>query len=199
MENKPESQEYATNTVLEVEENPSETTNWLLEIFQIILITLILYFAIDAFVGRVRVESISMLDTIQPNEFLLIFKPASWFDHYQRGDVVVFHYPLKPEEDYVKRVIGLPGDTVSVHDRQVYVNGEQLTEPYIKEAPTYTGVWEVPDGYLFVLGDNRNMSSDSHSWGFVPLENVFGRVIAIYWPLSELNLLGRINPLRATS
>jgi len=85
-------------------------------------------------------------------------------------------------QDLIKRIIGLPGDSVQVVSSVVYVNGQALSEPYIAAAPTYQGQWQVPEGFLFVLGDNRNDSSDSHSWGLLPMENVIGKSILIYWP-----------------
>jgi signal peptidase I len=89
--------------------------------------------------------------------------------------------PTVPQ-DLIKRIIGLPGDQVQVVSSVVYVNGQALTEPYIAAAPIYQGEWQVPEGFLFVLGDNRNDSSDSHSWGLLPVENVIGKSILIYWP-----------------
>jgi signal peptidase I len=81
-------------------------------------------------------------------------------------------------------VIGLPGDMVKVMDGVVSVNAQVLDEPYIADAPRYSGEWIVPEGQLFVLGDNRNDSSDSHSWGYLPFEKVVGKAVVIYWPPS---------------
>jgi signal peptidase I len=82
----------------------------------------------------------------------------------QRGDVIIFHFLLDPEQDLIKRVIGLPGETIEVQDGIVTVNGTPLDEPYITEPPSYNGTWVVPEGQYFVLGDNRNDSRDSHQW-----------------------------------
>ena len=173
-----------------------KTGSFFLEIFQMVVVTFLLYFAIDAFIDRVQVESISMLDTVKPGELLMVWKQAYRNEeNFQYGDIVVFHAPNEPGEDYIKRLIGLPGDTVTVADQKVFVNGEILNEPYIKEPPYYSGSWEVPAGYLFVLGDNRNMSGDSHEWGFLPIENVFGRAFFIYWPVFEIGTLPRFDPL----
>jgi len=92
-------------------------------------------------------------------------------------------------EDYIKRVIGLPGDEVRIEGGMVYVNGSLLDEPYIAAPPSYPGVWAVPEDSFFVLGDNRNQSSDSHSWGFVPLENIVGKALVVYWPLDQIKTL----------
>ncbi|MEW6179291.1 MAG: signal peptidase I [Chloroflexota bacterium] len=157
------------------------------EIFQTLLLAFVLYFAIDAVVARVRVENISMQPTLKPGEFVLVHKLAYRFGEIQRGDIVVFHY--SPQEDYIKRVIGLPGDMVEIADGLVKVNGYPLKEPYINSPPMYNGTWEVPEGKVFVLGDNRNQSSDSHTWGFVPIENIVGKAFVVYWPLEEVKIL----------
>jgi signal peptidase I len=159
----------------------------------------ILYFLIDTVVGRVRVENISMQPTLHEGEFVLVNKLAYRLGDFQRGDVIVFHYPRNPSEDYIKRVIGLPGDTVSVENGQVMVNGLVLGEPYIASPPQYSSSWKVPEGQIFVLGDNRNQSSDSHSWGFVPVSNVVGRALIIYWPLGELKILNEVPTVSAAN
>jgi signal peptidase I len=112
----------------------------------------------------------------------LVSKLSYKFGEYNRGDIIVFHFPLNPDEELVKRIIGLPGDNVVVKDNQVYVNGQKLDEPYIAQAPLYSGEWIVPEGTLFVLGDNRNNSNDSKDWGLLPQDNVVGKAVLIYWP-----------------
>lgn len=173
------------------------TFTW--ELLQTILMAVILYVLIDTMVGRVRVENISMKPTLHEGQFILVNKLAyrPGLGEFKRGDVVVFHYPRNPEEDYIKRLIGLPGDTVMIQDGKVFVNGQMLDEPYIAAAPAYNNTWSVPEGQLFVLGDNRNQSSDSHSWGFVPIENVVGKAMVVYWPLAELKLLNQVPTVSA--
>jgi signal peptidase I len=158
----------------------------LFEIVQMLAMALVLYFIIDSIVGRVRVQKISMEPTLVPGEILLVNKLEYKLGEIERGDIVTFHYPLDPTLDYVKRVIGLPGDRIVVKDSLVWVNDHQLYEPYISAPPDYDGVWEVPEGNLFVLGDNRNPSADSHVWGFVPLENLIGKAFAVYWPVTKI-------------
>jgi len=92
-------------------------------------------------------------------------------------------------EDYIKRVIGLPGETVEVAGGKVLINGTALDEPYIAQPPNYTGKWVVPPDYLFVMGDNRNNSSDSHSWGYLPIKNVLGKAVLVYWPFTDWMVL----------
>lgn len=167
----------------------SPAFNFVLEVLQTVIMALVLYFVIDQVLGRVRVENISMLPTLKAGEFILVNKLAYRVGEYHRGDVVIFHYPRDPHEDYIKRIIGLPGDRVLVQGGLVYINDRPLTESYISAPPSYTGNWTVPEGQIFVLGDNRNQSSDSHSWGFVPGENVVGRALVVYWPLDNFQIL----------
>jgi len=156
------------------------------ETIEMIVMAIILYILIDAVVARVVVQKISMIPTLVPGEVLLVNKLKYKFSEIERGDIITFQYPLDPELDYVKRAIGLPGDEVVVVGGQVMVNGRALNEPYISSAPDYEGVWEVPESALFVLGDNRNPSADSHVWGFVPVENVIGKAFAVYWPINRI-------------
>jgi len=108
----------------------------------------------------------------------------------QRGDIVVFKAPTQPDKDFIKRIIGMPGDTVLIKNGQVIVNGQPLSEPYIHFPATYTYPFdgqpkEIPDGYYFVLGDNRPNSSDSHLGWNVPVDNFVGRAWVSYWPPSD--------------
>jgi len=156
------------------------------ETIEMILMALILYFLIDAVVARVVVQKISMMPSLEPGEVLLVNKLKYKFSDIAYGDIITFHYPADPTLDYVKRAIGLPGDEVVVDDGVVAINGQALYEPYISAAPEYEGVWNVPDDALFVLGDNRNPSADSHVWGYVPMENVIGKAFAVYWPPTKI-------------
>ena len=108
----------------------------------------------------------------------------------ERGDVIVFHFPPDPDrEPYIKRVIGLPGDNILARDGKIFVNGTALSEPYISAPLSYKGDWLVPDDALFVLGDNRNHSSDLHNWGMVPIANVLGKALVVYLPVSHWQFL----------
>jgi signal peptidase I len=181
---------------------PPQRPAWvgfMLEILQTLLMAVILYFLIDTVVGRVRVENISMQPTLHEGQFVLVNKMAYRLGDFERGDVIVFHYPRNPEEDYIKRVIGLPGDVVEVRDEHVYINNQQLEEPYIASPPQYTNSWSIPDGQIFVLGDNRNQSSDSHSWGFVPEDYVVGKALIIYWPINDLKILNEVPGVSAAN
>jgi len=161
------------------------------EVLQTLVMAVILYFMIDAVVGRVRVENISMQPTLHQDQFILVNKLAYRLGTFQRGDIIVFHFPGDPKEDYIKRVIGLPGESIEIRDEHVYVNGQMLDESYIAAQPNYIKEYQVPDDGVFVLGDNRNQSSDSHLWGYVPKGNVVGKALIIYWPLKELKILNQ--------
>ena len=167
-------------------ETPAEEKiNWkqfAFDLVETLVLAAVLYFGINALSARVRVDGFSMNPTLQDGEYVLVSKVSYTFGDAQHGDIIVFEHPNQPQEDLIKRVIGLPGDTVEVTGLEVYVNGQALEEPYIAAAPIYSGRWEVPEGFLFVLGDNRNESSDSHAWGLLPIENVVGKAILIYWP-----------------
>jgi len=154
-----------------------------------ILLAVILFLAINALSARVRVENVSMKPTLQPGEFLLVNRVAYKWGEPDIGDIVIFHAPGASDLDYIKRVIGLPGDVVRIENGSVYINNQVMVEPYIAAAPNYNGEWVVPIGEYFVLGDNRNNSSDSHLWGFVPEEDLVGRALLIYWPLRNFSLL----------
>ena len=160
-----------------------------IDTIETILLALVLFLAINALSARVRVENVSMQPTLKPGEFLLVNRVAYKLGDPSIGDIIVFHAPGANDTDYIKRVIGLPGDQVRISDGIVYVNNQPLYEPFIAEAPRYGGTWDVPLGEYFVLGDNRNNSSDSHMWGFVPREDIVGRALFIYWPLSEITIL----------
>ncbi|MDO8755499.1 MAG: signal peptidase I, partial [Anaerolineales bacterium] len=170
---------------IEKSDDLQEKVNWgrfALDIIETLVLAVVLFIGINSVSARVRVDGFSMRPTLENGEFVLVNKISYRFSKMERGDIIVFHFPLNPEEELIKRVIGLPGDRVMVENNQVYVNGQILNEPYIAQAPIYTGDWTVLDGQLFVLGDNRNNSNDSKDWGLLPAENVVGKAILIYWP-----------------
>jgi signal peptidase I len=161
----------------------------ILDVVETLLLSVILFLAINAVSARVRVDGVSMRPTLENGEFILVNKLAYRLGHPSRGDIVVFKFPLDPTQDLIKRVIGLPGDRIVVRNGTVFLNDQAMQESYIAAAPEYAGEWVVPDGQLYVLGDNRNDSSDSHSWGMLPVENVVGKAEVIYWPPPEWALL----------
>ena len=161
----------------------------LIETIETILLAVLLFIGINAVSARIRVDGFSMLPTLQSHQYVLVNRLAYRLGSPQTGDVIVFHYPRDPEQEYIKRVIGLPGDRVQIANGEVMVNGMLIDEPYIADAPLYQTEWTVPENSLFVLGDNRNNSSDSHNWGPVPMEYVVGKAVLIYWPLENWGLI----------
>jgi signal peptidase I len=173
-------------------EKRGSVRRFILDVLETLVLSLILFLAINAVSARIRVESISMQPTLYAGDFIIVNKLAYRLGEPGRGDVIIFHYPPDPNrEPYIKRVIGLPGELVRVERGKVYVNNVLLKEPYISAAPSYEGSWRVPEDSLFVLGDNRNSSSDSHSWGMVPLKNVIGKAEVVYWPPTEWQVLNQ--------
>ncbi|UCH60154.1 MAG: signal peptidase I [Anaerolineales bacterium] len=186
-------QESAANV-----EKPGGLRHFLIDVFETVLLSLLLFLGINAVSARIRIESVSMQPTLYEGDFVIVNKLAYNFGEPSRGDVIVFRYPPDPErEPYIKRVIGLPGDRVSVQEKKVLINNEPMLEPYISAPPLYEGTWIVPEGSLFVLGDNRNSSSDSHSWGMVPFDNVIGKAEVVYWPPEEWKLLNQVTAVAA--
>jgi len=158
------------------------------ETLQVILLALVIFFAIHFMIQNFRIDGTSMEPNVHNGEYVIVNKTAYWFGHDpQRGDVVVFQAPDQPQNDRVKRVIGLPGETVEVRsDGTVYVNGQQLEEPYLPSHHSGTsGTWTVPEDEYFVMGDNRSVSYDSREGGPVPRSNIIGKAWLIIWPLHD--------------
>jgi signal peptidase I len=172
------------------ENQKSSIKRFVLDLAETILLSALLFLAINALSARVRIESISMQPTLYEGDFVIVNKLAYKLGTPGRADIVVFYYPPDPtREPYIKRVIGLPGESIKIENGQVFVDGNPVREPYIKASPAYQGNWTVPEGNLFVLGDNRNSSSDSHSWGMVPIENIIGKAEVVYFPFSHWQVL----------
>lgn len=163
--------------------------NFWTDLLQTIVLAVLIFLVLNTVTSRVKVFNVSMQPTLKQGYLLVVNKLAYKWGSARRGDIIVFHHAGLENQDYIKRVIGLPGDTVEVSGGVVSVNGTPLTEPYIKEMPRYTLSEIVPANKLFVLGDNRNQSDDSHSWGFVDMEWVVGKALFVYWPLKEIKLL----------
>jgi signal peptidase I len=160
------------------------------DILEVALISLVLFFSINAVSARIRVESVSMQPTLFAGNFVVVNKLTYQFGEPERGDIVVFEYPPDPEQDpYIKRVIGLPGEQVQIVDGKVTINGVHIQEPYLVADTQQGGEWAIPEEALFVMGDNRRNSSDSRSWGVVPMENVIGKAVVVYWPPEKWELL----------
>ena len=170
----------------------------LIDILETLLLSVVLFFLINAVSARIRIDGSSMEPNLHHGEFVIVSKINYRFGEPERGDVVVFDLPRNITQEYIKRVIGLPGDHILIEDGNVYVNEIILSEPYLIMEPQYEGEWDVPENTLFVLGDNRNNSSDSHTWGTVPMSNVIGEALVVYWPPSSWGLINGTNPVLAS-
>ncbi|MBN1535842.1 MAG: signal peptidase I [Anaerolineales bacterium] len=193
---------FQSEIIPESGESVQQGSHWLrniLDIVETLVIALVLFAGINAISARIRVDGHSMEPTLHTGEFVIVYKLAYRFGSAKIGDVIVFHPPNNPTEEFIKRVIGLPGDHVVIKDEKVMVNGLVLEEQYIKAAPGYDVDVIVDENGLFVLGDNRNNSSDSHAWGAVPLENVIGKAVVIYWPPENWGLINHNEAVVAAS
>ncbi|MBA2285102.1 MAG: signal peptidase I [Ktedonobacteraceae bacterium] len=162
------------------------------EIIETIVLTVLMFFVIRFAIQNFYVDGMSMEPNLHDKELILVDKWSYLFHPPARGDVVVFIAPPNHAQDYVKRVIGLPGDVISIHGTTVVVDGVTLKETYVEPARQgnpYASFSNhvVPPNDYFVLGDNRGGSSDSREWGFVPRQNIIGRAAIVYWPLRQDN------------
>lgn len=184
---------YRTESIPEPtapEQRRSGFVRFMVDVLETLLLSVLLFLGINAISARIRVDGYSMEPTLQSGEFVIVNKMAYRLGSPKVGDVIVFHYPRDPEQEYIKRVIGLPGDHVRIADGQVFLNDQPLEEPYIASPPAYAPQeWDVPEDSLFVLGDNRNNSSDSHNWGPVPMDYVIGKAVVVYWPPEQWGLI----------
>jgi signal peptidase I len=175
----------------ETEEKRSGFMRFVIDVAETLILSIVLFAAINAVSARIRVDGASMEPTLQSGEFVIVNKLAYLFGEPTTGDVIVFHFPRDPDQEYIKRIIGLPGDRVEIKNGEVYVNDRVLDEDYIAASPVYEDILEVPGDSLIVLGDNRNNSSDSHNWGPVPLDYVIGKAMFVYWPPTEWGVLNQ--------
>jgi len=164
------------------------------EIVTTVLLAFILALLIRNYIVDARViPSGSMLPTIQQSDRILVNKLAYNFKEPRRGDIIVFEAPVNvgDSQDFIKRVIALPGERVEIRNGKVFINGKPLEEDYILEAPNYDfGPVKVPEGCLFVLGDNRNSSYDSHLWNvWLRIDKVKGKAFLRYWPPNRIGLI----------
>jgi len=171
-------------------EASSTRPSFLREIAETLILALLMYVLVNLLTARIQVDGSSMEPSFHDKDAVVVYKLAYRFGEIERGDVIVFPYPLDPELDYIKRVIGLPGDRVRIDDNVVYVNDQPLEEPYTMAA-TNGNFAEigVPLGHVFVLGDNRNDSGDSRFWGTLPIDTIVGKAIFVYWPLDSISLV----------
>jgi signal peptidase I len=164
--------------------------------FEIVFLALVLYFVIQYAVQTVHVLGSSMVPTLQNNDLLVASKISYKLHQPQRGDIIIFKPPNDDVRDFIKRVIAVPGDRLRIDHGVVYINGEVLHEPYLPEPWTVNNTWPpdgrdviIPPDHYFVMGDNRNHSSDSRSFGYIDASSILGKAEVRIWPLQEVGLL----------
>jgi len=156
------------------------------DIITTILIALIVFAILQVTVGSFKVYGQSMVPTVENGDYILVNKLSYILGNPHRGEIVIFHHPQNSKNDLIKRIIGLPGDTVEIKDGKLFVNDIELQEEYILEPPKYKyHQSEIPPDHYLVLGDNRNNSADSHNGWTVPRENIVGKAWLNYWPISN--------------
>lgn len=167
---------------------------WWREIIETVLYALVLALLLRTFVIQAFwIPSGSMIPALEPGDRVLVLK--FWYSlpkvDPKRGQIVVFKYPVDPKRDFVKRLIGLPGDTIEMEDGRVFVNGREIAEPYVLHTDNFTTEEPlvVPAKSYFCLGDNRSNSQDSRFWGYVPENFMRGPAVFRYWPPSRIGLL----------
>jgi len=169
----------------------SEIMSWVVPFAVALAVVFVLktYIIINA-----EVPTGSMENTIMTGDNLIGFRLSYQFADPQRGDIIIFNAPDAPSQKYIKRIIGMPGDTVTIDDAKVYINGKELDEPYLKEAWVVKNddmEYVVPSGCYFVMGDNRNTSEDARYWTntYVTRESILGKAVVIYWPVNHIGKL----------
>jgi len=177
-------------------ERSQNQKSFLRDTLEIVFLALVLYVVIQYAVQTVHVLGSSMIDTLHDNDLLVASKISYKLHPPQRGDVVVFKPPDELSRDFIKRVIALPGERVHIANSVVYINGKVLHEPYLPERWTYNNNWPADGqdqllgpGQYFVMGDNRNHSSDSRVFGAISIDSILGKAEFRIWPLDAIGFL----------
>jgi signal peptidase I len=176
----------------DAEPQPSMSWMMLRELVETIVLSLVIFLLIRQVVQNYRIESHSMQPNFYEGEFILVNKLAFKLGAPERGDVIVFHNPNNVEEDYIKRVIGLPGDSIDIHDGTVFINGKPLVEQYpINAIPRNSpyGPIVVEPNHLFVMGDNRPQSQDSRAFGQLDEDLIVGKAWVRVWPFNKFGII----------
>jgi signal peptidase I len=172
----------------------SGASSLLREVFEVVVLAVILYFGISFAVQAVHVEGLSMYATLDDNDYLIANKIDYRLHSPQRGDIIILRPPADNSKDFIKRVIALPGEKLLIRDSVIYINGHKLDEPYLPEAWTVLNNWTgsggpdgtvIPANQYFVMGDNRNRSQDSRLFGPIGRDRIDGRAWFRIWPLNH--------------
>jgi signal peptidase I len=169
---------------MESEQVEPKAGSILRELLETLILTVVTYLLVRTFLFETyRVVGQSMEPTLVQDERLIVSKLSYRLHEPQRGDIIVFHDPQEPSRNLIKRIIGLPGEIIEINSGQVFVNGQQLDEPYLN-SPSLRAEPQtpIPEGTYFVMGDNRNNSSDSRSWGVLAKDRIVGKAAFTYWP-----------------
>lgn len=177
------------STLSEQEPGAGGAWSFIRELLETAFLALVIWLAVNFATARYVVVGQSMEPSLHSGQFLIIDRLSYRFGDPQPGDVVVFDYPLNTGDDYVKRIVGMPGDEVHLEAGKVYINGSPLDEPYIASDTPGDQTWTVPEGSYFVMGDNRHSSSDSRSWGMLAREYLVGKAWLSYWPPQDWGLV----------
>jgi signal peptidase I len=175
---------------------PPRQKSFLRDTLEIVFLALVLYVVIQYAVQTVHVLGSSMYATLHDNDLLVASKISYKLHQPQRGDIIVFKPPDEASRDFIKRIIGLPGERIRIANSVVYINGHVLNEPYLPERWTYNNNWPatgqdqlIPPDQYFVMGDNRNHSSDSRTFNFIDLSSILGKAEIRIWPLGQVGIL----------
>jgi len=160
------------------------STGWhlLKDVIETIVLALLIYAGLRLFVRNFRIDGSSMEPSLHHGQLIVIARWSYWLQTPERGDIVVFRAPSAKNRDLIKRVIGLPGEQIEIRESQVFVNGEQIQEPYVLPDQYTGGPWTLGEHELFVMGDNRGRSQDSRSWGPLEDSRIVGKGLVCYWP-----------------
>lgn len=155
-----------------------------------VLIAVIVFLGLQFTIGTFKVYGTSMLPGILPDDYIIVSKIDYRLHKPERGDIIVLKSPRGENTDLIKRIIALPGDTIEIRNGQIFVNNSLISEPYIKEAPTYKYPKQtLPENNYFVLGDNRNVSADSHLGWYALSDDIIGKAWVVYWPFGRVQVI----------
>src|SRR5205814_171918 len=184
---------------------PPRQKSFVRDTLEIVFLALVLYVVIQYAVQTVHVLGSSMYPSLHDNDLLVASKISYKLHAPQRGDIIVFKPPDEASRDFIKRIIALPGERIRISNSVVYINGQVLREPYLPEKWTYNNNWPasgqdqlVPPDEYFVMGDNRNHSSDSRNFNFIERSSILGKAEVRIWPLGQVGFLGAKPTLAAS-
>ncbi|MBN1580464.1 MAG: signal peptidase I [Anaerolineae bacterium] len=183
------SEQNAPDASLGLAEHKPSIGRFLIDAVETLVLATIIFVSIRILVRNFWIEGSSMEPNLHHGQYLFVTRYNYWLKSPQRGDIIVFSSPVVPERDLIKRVVGLPGEHVVIQDAQVFIDGAVLDEPYARPITYRGGAWTLRQDQVFVLGDNRSFSQDSHSWGPLEMEAIVGKAWLCYWPPSLWGLI----------